>query len=71
MHISWKCPNCLEEHVNILDNSTIPSNYEFNLLCNSCNSKFTYSIRSIKYSAKCVVTNLNTNNKSNETITIF
>lgn len=71
MHISWRCSNCLEKHVSILYNSTIVTNSEFNLLCSNCNSKFTYSISSIKYSAKCVVTDSNTHVKSNDNIIAF
>lgn len=71
MHISWKCSNCLEDHVNILDNITILPNTKLNLLCSNCNSKFTYSITTIKYSAKCIVTDLNNDIELNDTIILF
>lgn len=71
MHISWKCSNCSEEHVSIINNLHIGSNSKFNLKCNNCNSEFNYIINSIKYSAKCVITDTNTNIKSSDIIIAF
>lgn len=71
MHISWKCSTCSEEHVSLLDNLPLINNTKFNLQCTNCNSEFIYSINSIKYTANCTVSTLNSDTKLSDTITAF
>ncbi|MDB2105598.1 hypothetical protein [Clostridium paraputrificum] len=71
MHISWKCSTCSEDHVNIIDNLTLTTNTQLNLKCINCNSEFIYIVNSIKYTATCIVNNLNSDTKSNDNIIAF
>lgn len=53
MYIDWKCINCSEKHLTLIND--IDKNAIIELACSSCNRTFSYKILSIKYSVNCLV----------------
>lgn len=69
MHIDWKCINCGEKHLALVND--IDKDTTITLTCSTCNSTFSYKILSIKYSANCLVSDFSNNHIKEQTISLL
>lgn len=71
MHLDWQCPDCREQHLDMIEGTKVLENNQSTIECTSCRHKFRVSSVSYKIEVKCILTDCDTQLKSSSSMNIF